>query len=443
MDKALVLIGLQKQALAAKGLEEAIFLITNKTHQLINYHQAIFFSAQSGSIRAKAVSGNATIEPKGTHTYIVEKIIKNKLSNNLGSDESKVINIDNNKDIAANDLENWKSFASPHNILLIFTTEDEGHLGSLLVQRDKAFDEAEMAILEELQLGYSNALALHNLRETKSLRSSIFANTRHRKWLWIGFIILCFMPVRLSITAPAEIIAEEAKMVSAPFDGMIDNVLIKPGDIVEAGNILARMDQDSLKTREQAAAQAVELAKVSLSRVRREALSAPEKKAELNKLQAEIKTKTIEYEYAKTLLERSEISTPQDGIAIFPSVNTLRGKPVVMGEKLMLVANPDAKELLIRVPVDAMLDFDENAEVSFFSSVAPLTSYKGQVISTGYQASVDPDGLLTYKVLAQVEENQNLRIGWKGTAKIYDEWSVLSYAVLRRPLIALRNIIGL
>ena len=181
---------------------------------------------------------------------------------------------------------------------------------------------------------------------------------------------------------------------------------------------------------------------MTLSRVRREALSIPEKKSELNRLQAEIKTKKIEHEYARTLLQESEIISPQNGVAVFSDVNMLEGKPVNTGAELMLIASPVGKELLIRIPVDAMLDLDSDAALSFSPNVSPLKNFGGKVVSIGYQSSADPDGLLTYKVRATLDGDSDLRIGWKGAAKIYDDWNILGYAILRRPIIAIRNILG-
>ncbi|MFP4313056.1 MAG: efflux RND transporter periplasmic adaptor subunit [Alphaproteobacteria bacterium] len=446
MDKALTLIALQKDALQAQSLEECVFQITNKTHQLVKYDQAIFFENSHGIFKAKTVSGNATIDPKGSHTSIIERIIKSRLSQQISNESaSAIIVIDPANDIAGADQDSWKNFAATHNLLIPFKTPLEKDLGALLLQREKKFDEAEQAILEELASAYSHALALQHLRQKQKMRSIfIFGGwTRRKKWAAVLILLLFFLPVRLSVSAPAEIVAEKSKIVSAPFEGMIDNVLVKPGDSVQEGQILLRMDEDALKSRAQSAAQALELARVSLSRVRREALANPEKKAELNKLQAEIKAREIEYKYANTLLEKSAITSPQKGVAVFPSTNALRGKPVVSGERLVQIADPQSKELLIRVPAEAMMDFDQNAQVKFYSGISPLSSYEGHVLSIGYQASADPDGLLTYKVRAAIPDHENLRIGWKGTAKIYDEWSILGYAILRRPLIALRNITGL
>ena len=109
----------------------------------------------------------------------------------------------------------------------------------------------------------------------------------------------------------------------------------------------------------------------------------------------------------------------------------------------MEIAAPGNTQLLVRIPVDALIDFDHDAGLYFYPNVSPLKKIKADITAVGYQASPDPDGLLTYKVRATFDDKeQAFRIGWKGTAKIYGDWTVLSYAVLRRPLIALRQLGG-
>jgi tetrameric-type glycyl-tRNA synthetase alpha subunit len=92
---------------------------------------------------------------------------------------------------------------------------------------------------------------------------------------------------------------------------------------------------------------------------------------------------------------------------------------------------------------DAMIPLKEDANISFYANAAPLRSYSGAMMDAGYQASADPDGLMTYKLHAQLDRDNDLRIGWKGTAKIYGNWTILGYSLLRRPLIALRNLTGI
>jgi hypothetical protein len=100
-------------------------------------------------------------------------------------------------------------------------------------------------------------------------------------------------------------------------------------------------------------------------------------------------------------------------------------------------------DVLIRVPVDSLVKIDQNAPVKFFLNVSPLVGLRADIRSIGYQASPDPDGLLTYKIRATPATKKALRIGWKGTAKIKGDWTLLSYALLRRPVMALRRLTGL
>lgn len=245
------------------------------------------------------------------------------------------------------------------------------------------------------------------------------------------------------MTGPAEIISKNPGVISAPFEGMIENVTVRPGDNITQDQIVAVMERQALEARMRAAEQELSIARASLGRLRREALLAPEKKAQLEQLQSEIDVKTIEYDYARDTLDRSEIKAPRAGVAIFSDPTSLIGKPVTMGETIMQIANPEEAELLIRVPVDSLLPMDENSSVTFHMNAAPLSSHSAQIKSIGYQASPDADGLLTYKIRANLPEEYKARIGWKGTARIYSSWNILAYAILRRPLITLRNITGL
>ena len=244
--------------------------------------------------------------------------------------------------------------------------------------------------------------------------------------------------------APAELIAQDPSVVSIPFDGILDDVKVRPGETVEAGDILAHMDKTTLEGQMEMAEQTLSAAQESLSRLSREALKMPEKKTELNMVQSEIRSRKIDYEHARKLWERSDIAAPKDGVAIFSDANVLEGRPVRTGEKIMLIADPKDSELLIRIPVDAMIPVNKDRPVHFYLNISPLSSRIAEIVSIGYQASADADGLLTYKIRAKLDgEQDNLRIGWKGTAKVQGDWSILAYALLRRPLITLRNITGL
>jgi biotin carboxyl carrier protein len=444
MDKALTLLHLQKQALQAEGLDAAVFVMINRTLNLIPYEQGVFFKSGENGIRAHAISGNAIIDPKGPYSQFFNRIFGDLLKTN--TQENSFCIILDEKSFTGADAEDWQELSLAHNLLLVLRTPHDDVLGCVLFQRAKRFEQAEMAVLEELGAGYAAALALHRARAEQKRFSGFFhsqgMSRKSKRYALLALIALALFPVRLSITAPAEIIAQDSKAITAPFAGMIEDVTVRPGDSVKKGDILAQMSKEELEAAEQSALQALELARISLSRARRESLADPDKKYEISRLQGEIKTREIEYNYAKTLMERATITSPQNGLALFADANSLKGKPVSAGQIIMMIADDRAPELLIRVPVDAMIPLDENAKGGFYPSAKPLSSYKAELLGTTYQASADPDGLMTYKIRARLNDTGDLKIGWKGTAKLYGGWSILSYAVLRRPLLALRNLTG-
>ena len=150
-----------------------------------------------------------------------------------------------------------------------------------------------------------------------------------------------------------------------------------------------------------------------------------------------------EKKFAAELLAQSEIRAARDGVAIFSDANGLRGKPVRTGEQIMLLADPQDSELLIRIPVEAMIQINEDVPATFFLNVSPLGFRDAKYDSISYQASLDPDGLLTYKVRARFDKDGTVpRVGWTGTGKVYGHRTIMAYNIFRRPLVTLRRKLG-
>lgn len=430
MDKLFTLLELQRQAMEAQTRAGLLHVIVNDTRRLIPYDQALFISMGGLLAQIEKISGNASVDQDGIYATAVKSAVSQLARSSAAGGQASLVPLD--------PAEHQKNGA-----VLLFGTAEEGHLGALWIEHTKAYGEAETRILEEICVTYSRALALWKLRERKIWGLSARL-PRSAGWITGGLLLaLAFFPVRLTVTAPAEIVPKDAAVVTIPFDGMVEDVLIDPGDEVKKEDVLLRMEQQSLKAQMDLAEQEMRVVQSSLSRAQRESLAAPDRKANLIALQQEIESKKIEYNHAKILTERADIRAARDGVAVFSDAASLRGKPVQAGEKVMMVANPQSYQLLIRVPVDSMIGLDPKAPVTFFLHTSPLSAQRASIESIGYQAGMDPDGLLTYKIVAVMDKNDdNIRIGWKATAKIRGEWTTLSYAILRRPMIALRNLLG-
>lgn len=426
MEKLFILLELQARAQAASSRTALLHSILNDTVKIIPYTQAVFFSPDAVGLRLERASGNATLDGQGAYAHDIKKKINAALA-----------------DTSATIAVLYPEAQGCHGAIVFFRTAEEGFLGGLWLESAAAYGAAEQRILEELAAIYTQALAVWHLRGRLPWHRAAGGGGRWCRYALAGAVVLALLPVRMTMRAPAEIVARQAEVVAAPFDGMIETVNVEPGDNVKAGAVLVMMEDQSLQAQMDMAEQEIKMAQSALSRRQRESLASPEKKSNLVELQEEIASRRIARDYAADLKERGTLRAQSDGVAVFSGAWALKGKPVRAGEKIMILADPADTELQIRVPVEAMMALEKGANVSYFLNVSPFAGRKAEVRSVGYQASADADGMMTYKVMASLPDGARAgRIGWKGTARIHGAWTVLGYAIVRRPVIALRNLTG-
>jgi len=114
------------------------------------------------------------------------------------------------------------------------------------------------------------------------------------------------------------------------------------------------------------------------------------------------------------------------------------------GEKVLTLANPDDAEVQIQLPVDDAINLEPGARVRMFLNIDPTRPLDAQLRQTSYEAEVTPEDILAFRLKASFDEGTPLpRIGLKGTAKIYGDKVPLFYYLMRRPISALRQTLGL
>ncbi|HNQ91756.1 MAG TPA: HlyD family efflux transporter periplasmic adaptor subunit [Alphaproteobacteria bacterium] len=426
MDKLLSLLTLQRQAQEAATRNQLMHIISNESRKLVPYRQCVVWSKESwGGITLDKISGNATLDANSQYALDLKKTIAAQKFSTREIVEIK------------------KTESLPALTLAPIITAQDGLLGGLCLETETPLTEVEKELLKELALSYAPSMALFAVRGSGGLWRSLSSLAVERKYILLLLCVLALFPTRLTITAPVEIVPEDAEIITAPFNGIVKSVEVTAGEGVTSGDTLVVMDNTSLKADAELAGQDLKIFESQLSKAHREALSAPDKRSDLGILEAERKEKEIKLHYANEMQGKSAITAKRDGVAIYTDKTALEGQPVQAGDVLMRIADPEKYELLIRIPVGALVPFDRNAPVSFFLGVNPTRSYDANISSIGYEASPDEDGLLTYKVRAKMTEDKKLRIGWQGTAHIKGGWTILAYAVLRRPILSLRQMTGI
>jgi hypothetical protein len=454
MQKVLMLVALHKQARHKLKLADLSFMMVNQTFNVVPYRHCAFWRWDGKAVTVEAASGLVQIDPTGPYALwlksVIARLIREKSKEVVFSlpgqpkpEETFVKSYPiTAADCAGLDQQNWPDWASSHAMLVTMKGVDGDIHSGLWFDREEAFGEMDTAFLDDICDSYA-----HVIQKLEG-RSGAPAKMLRNKGSWakrfaILAILAMFLPVRMTVTAPAEVVPSDPRVVGVPFDGVIEKVMVKPNQPVQKGDLLVVMDQTALKNRSELVEQELDTAEQALTKTEREALKDPTKLTDLNLLKAQIRTKTQDKKYADELLTRAEIRAEADGIIVFPDANALRGKPVQTGEQIMLLADPGDTELLVRIPVDSMIELDTEVPVSFYLNVTPLVSQQATVETVSYQASMDHDGLMTYKMRAHFSENETApRIGSTGTAKAYGEKTLFGINVLRRPLVTLRRHLG-
>jgi len=458
MQNLLTLITLQKNARHKHRKSELEFLMVNQTFNLIPYRHCVLWHWNGESVSITAASGLVQVDQHGPYAIwlsrmiakiLAEKVLPKKAEIQDGVPESYTSQVVvTPADCGPQEAEEWKKWVSSHALLFALKNSEDKFVRGVWVDRDTPFNEADRAFLDDLMDGYAHALNYFDTEDAadkvRGFWKSLFSLSKSNvKRLALVVFLIMLIPVRMSVTAPAEIVARNPYVISVPFDGVIEEIAVMPGQVVKKGDLLVRMDSTYLKNKSEMSARERDTAEIALNKTEREALGDRSKLAEISILRSQVDTKSTESQFARELLARSEIRAERDGVVIFSDVNALRGKPARTGEQIMLLADPQDSELLIRLPVEAMIEINQDVPATFFLNAQPLGFRDATYEDIGYQATQDPDGLMTYKIRAAFDKEGPMpRVGWTGTGKVYGNWTIMAYNIFRRPLVTLRRKLG-
>ena len=269
--------------------------------------------------------------------------------------------------------------------------------------------------------------------------------TQRKWWRWIAVaaVLALFVPVRQSVLAPAEVIALEAQAIAAPMDGVVKSFSVQPNRPVQKGEVILTLDDTTLRNRREVALKALEVAHADALLAAQKAFDSVQAKGELGTLQGRVREREAEVAYLNETLARVEVRAPADGVAVYGDPNDWIGRPVVTGERIVLLADPKDAGVLVWLPVADAINLEPGADMRLFLHVAPLSPLTARLTQTSYQATLSPEGIASYRIRGAFDRpSAEARVGLKGTAKLYGRRVLLAYVLFRRPLAALREWTG-
>ncbi len=414
---------------------ELTYLMANDTALVVPYQQSALWRRDS----LVAVSGVAIPEASGPYARFLKTALA--ASARLAAKETGIpLLVD--AGMLGIQPDEWAAWFPPAAVFVPLPDPRGGLSGGLLLGRQDPFHPAELHLLGAIGGTYGMALAATELPRRRR------RNMRLRHVLQAAAVVLLiaagFAPVRSSVLAPADIVAAAPYPVRAPFDGVVGTVHVKPNQLVHKGDRLVSLETTERQAKAEVSDKALEIARAEYAEASQQAFTDAQAKGRLSLLRTKIEQAQLEADYNRAVLARSELMAQDDGVAVFDDEHQWIGRPVVLGERIMVLAPPSSNELDIAVPVADVVTFEPDAGVVFFPNITPDRPAYGKLRSVGYAAVVNGEGLLAYTARATLDAGSDpLRLGLKGTAKIYGPTRPFALWVLRRPLAVVREWLSL
>ncbi len=220
---------------------------------------------------------------------------------------------------------------------------------------------------------------------------------------------LVFVPKELRIEGRGEILPEHRQIVFAPEDGIVAEVLIDDGQLVEQGQLILRLDNPELVRQRQDVRRQLLDAQTRLRQL--VAMMAAERRRDdqgpglRTQIEAEIDSLTKQLELFDQRIASLQVRAPLAGmIASWDVRRNLFQRPVKRGDMLVTVADVDERtwELEVRMPEDQMGHVLEAAErhereqlgplrASFMLASHPEQVFRGYVKKIAPQAQFDKE----------------------------------------------------
>ncbi|GAA4325742.1 hypothetical protein GCM10023144_08390 [Pigmentiphaga soli] len=436
---------------AARTPAELSFIFCNETRALAEYRQAALVAyGERRRTRLAAHSGLADVDANSPYALWLADVVRH-VRPRLDEGESPVKVMALAPAMLPAELAaSWTDWLPAHVWLLSLAGPDGVSRAALLLARDTPWPtQLEPATPEYQLLGAADlyGYAWWSLTERRPRWSRVLPAVSGARLLRWGLPLLALamlIPVRDYALVQAEIVSNRSQVIASPRDGVIRRMVVPPNTPVEAGQVIAELDDTTLYNQLVVAKAALSTAQVELHQASQRAIESQTAKADLGLAEGKLRERQVDVEALGREIEQLSIRAPARGVFVYSDPDDWAGRPVQTGQRVGLLADPQALGLHAWAPVGEAVNLKPGAPMTLFLRVAPLHPALARLDYAGYEAVESPGGVASYLLRGTITggDPAYLRIGLRGTARIVGDWTVLGYLLLRRPMAALREWFG-
>ncbi len=435
--------GLQAAALAAKNIQELVFIILNRSVEVAPYHRSCLWDMRGGKPVLAGVSGRADVDTRSTLAEQWATAVG-------GLQRPAQMRVLSEEDFSADSRGSWQesqgNLSVRHVLWLPIITREGPRAGLWLERWDKqGWTGPEIEALALLAKAYAHAF---EKQEPRTFFSRLKSHARNRPLKLVAaavvLALLFILRLPLRTVAPCEVAPKDPIVVTAPLDGVVEKVLVRPGQEVSQGQALIVYDKTVITQKLEVTRKQVQAAEAALDTARMQAFRDQGSRTSISLLENNLAQERIKLGLIKRRYSQLVVRAPASGSVIIEKPWEWRGKPVQVGQRVMMIFTARQSELRIWIPEDQRIAYDRRRPVDVLLNAMPNQTLHAGLKYVGRSMVISPDGTPSFTAEAGWKGgHEGVRIGFRGTAILYGDDVTVAYWLIRRPWAALRRFAGL
>jgi GAF domain-containing protein len=442
------LVTVSHEITSTLNLERMLQTIVNAPQAVIAYERAAIALQQRGRFQLSAVTGLTQVNADAPDLASLNSILQwAALAEEVVNVRQHGDEIDSAREETRAKFKQYFAESGMRGFYAIPLNDDTGRVGILSLESSDP-DFLSSVHIELLQVLASQAtVALRNAQMYKEVpfisvlepvlerKRKFMALERTRRTMITvaaaaALIFLVIFPLPMRVDGDATVGPGQRAQVQPEFEGVVSKVLVREGEAVKRGQVVAEMDAWEIRS-ELAAAQAKYQA--ALLQMNRALASNDGGEGGIQRVNADYWKGKVARQ--QELLGRAQLRSPIDGIIAAPHVETFAGRRLQFGETFTEVV--DTANVVVDVAVDAsdvaLLRTGEKAAVKLNSY--PTRTFHGEVAMVSPKGVAAGDERVFYARVAVPNPDGALRTGMEGRAKITSGWRTSGYVFFRKPVL--------
>jgi RND family efflux transporter MFP subunit len=270
-------------------------------------------------------------------------------------------------------------------------------------------------------------------------RAKLLSNLAGSRWVeyaqkvGLAILFLVVVPWPMRIGTDATVVPAERRIVSTMTGAVVDRVAVHEGDLVQQGQVLARLDDSESRVK-------LAQAQADLAQARRDQAEAEFRNDPAMAGQAKIRADlhTAEYLFEQRRSDLLELRAPISGVVVTPKVEEKAGTMLHPGDPFCEIVNHDKMAAEMSVPEKDLALVRTGKNVFLKLNAFPTTTFDGTIERIGAETHSEAGD--QYFLVRAVFENKDglARDGMVGRARIratggwfQSGWYPIGYVLLR------------